>query len=284
MNNFDMLTLRCPICGEKMFFQNEKTLCCFGLRKHSYDVSSSGYVNLASPKQCGGGDTKEAVRARTSFLELGFYDKIANKTIELLQKNIKKNATVLDAGCGEGYYSLKIAEQGFFVLGVDISKMAVEAASKRARREKNEKLFFAVASVFELPTFEHSVDAVVNVFAPCVESEYTRVLKDDGVLIVAHAGKNHLMGLKEKLYDNIYQNDERADLPKDLELIAEESLKYNIFVQGNQNIKNLFAMTPYYWRTSQNDAKKLDKIEELQTEVDIIFSIYGKKTDGKKNG
>lgn len=281
MSNFDFVTLKCPICNSTMLAQTEKIISCTGQRVHSYDISASGYVNLASPSRCGGGDTKEAVRARTAFLELGFYEKVADKITELLQKYLKENATVIDAGCGEGYYSLKIAERNFSVLGFDISKMAVEAASKRAKRNQSIKAAFAVASVYELPVFDLSANAVVNIFAPCVEDEYARVLDDNGILLVAHAGKNHLMGLKKILYDNIYQNDERADLPKNLELILEENLKYNIFIQGNQNIKNLFAMTPYYWRTSQNDVKKLDKTEELQTEVDIIFSIYKKKADGK---
>ena len=92
------------------------------------------------------------------------------------------------------------------------------------------------------------------------------------------------MGLKQQLYDNIYENDERADLPKGMELLAEETLSYEISVKENQNIKNLFAMTPYYWRTSLDDAKKLDNLEELQTQIDIIFSIFKKKVDGKEDG
>ena len=63
---------------------------------------------------------------------------------------------------------------------------------------------------------------------------------------------------------------------KDMELVAQESLCYDITVNGNQNIKNLFAMTPYYWKTSQDDVKKLDGLESLHTEIDVIFEIYQK--------
>ena len=61
-----------------------------------------------------------------------------------------------------------------------------------------------------------------------------------------------------------------------MKLLGSERLKYNICVNGTENIKNLFAMTPYYWKTSQDDAKKLDNVEKLDTEIDIIFEIYQK--------
>jgi hypothetical protein len=98
----------------------------------------------------------------------------------------------------------------------------------------------------------------------------------NGILLVAQAGKDHLMGLKRVLYTSAYENDTRADLPKGLELICEENLKYSVEVIGEDNVKALFAMTPYYWRTSQDDAKKLDGLETLTTDIDIIFSVYRK--------
>ena len=127
-----------------------------------------------------------------------------------------------------------------------------------------------------MPLFDGSADSVVNIFAPCVEEEYCRVLKQNGILLVAQAGKDHLMGLKRVLYTSAYENDTRADLPKELELICEENLKYSVEVIGEDNVKALFAMTPYYWRTSQDDAKKLDGLETLTTDIDIIFSVYRK--------
>ena len=271
-----IFTVKCPICSAEMLFDGEKVLKCNGVKSHSYDISSSGYVNLASPKQSGGGDTKEAVRARSVFLNQGFYEPIANKTVELLSQFSESNGTVIDAGCGEGYYTSKIADLSSATYGFDISKPAVETAAKRAKREFKNNLFFAVASVYSLPIFDGSASAVVNIFAPCVEEEYARVLKNGGVLIVVHAGTDHLMGLKKVLYDNIRENDVRADMPKQLELLHEERLKYGITVNGNENVMSLFAMTPYYWRTSQNDIKKLEQIKKLDTDVDIIFSVYKK--------
>lgn len=276
INRFSKAALKCPICNAQTALDGEKTLYCKGEKKHTYDISASGYINLASPKQCGGGDTKSAVKARSEFLDGGYYKPIAYKIVELLIKYSGSNATVIDAGCGEGYYTTQIAKNAELTIGFDISKFAVEAAAKRAKREGVDNAAFCVASIYTMPIFDESADALVNIFAPCVEMEYFRVLKSGGILLVAQAGKEHLMGLKQALYDSAYENDTRADLPTDLELVCEENLKYSIEVNGNASLQALFAMTPYYWRTSQDDAKKLEELDFLKTDIDIIFSVYRK--------
>lgn len=273
---FYKANLKCPICDGVLMLEDQKTLYCNGQKKHAYDLSSSGYVNLSSPKQCGGGDTKEAVRARSAFLDAGYYKPISDKILELLKRYGNGGERVVDAGCGEGYYTVQAAKNGFFTLGFDISKSAVEAAAKRARRDSIKNGVYGVASIYSLPIFDACADAVINIFAPCVEAEFSRVLAKGGVLVVAWAGKSHLMGLKSAIYEETQENDIRNDLPRELELLCEERLEYDITLTDNAKIRSLFAMTPYYWRTSQKDAEKLDKLEELKTNIDINFSVYRK--------
>lgn len=184
---------------------------------------------------------------------------------------------VVDAGCGEGYYSDRIAEEGYAVAGVDLSKFAVDAASKRANSAGRENSFYAVSSVYELPFADGSVEAITNVFAPCVESEFLRVLKDGGYLLIAQAGEDHLMGLKRVLYRETKQNGERADLPQTMKKCGERRVRYTITVEGRAAIADLFAMTPYYWRTSAEDAQKLSSLVELETEVDVLLTLYRKE-------
>ena len=271
--------LACPICKSAMNAEcgengRLKSLYCVGAKRHSYDFSSSGYVNLAPPSQSNGGDSKSAVRSRTAFLDMGHYSKIANMICDMLKKHCRKDGIVIDAGCGEGYYTSKISENNFSTLGFDLSKFAVEHAAKRQKNKKDGNSFFGVASVFNLPIQSNSVDAIVNVFAPCAENEFKRVLKDEGVLIVVYAGKNHLLGLKKVIYDTTYTNEDRADLPSDLEHLETLNLTYTVDIEGKENIKNLFAMTPYYWKTSKEDVEKLENQNKLTTEIDILFSVY----------
>ena len=275
--------LRCPLCQSGMTVQlptngqGSIRLLCMGERPHSYDFSSSGHVNLLSAAQSGGGDSKQAVRARSAFLNLELYRPVADALCDTLCRYLPdKDALVIDAGCGEGYYTARIAAHGFSVAGADLSKFAVEAAAKRAARQGIPNGLFAAASVFSLPFADASADAVVNVFAPCAETEFFRVLRQDGVLVVVYAGREHLMGLKRALYDTTKENDGRADLPLSLPLVEERQIRYDITVQGRENLQNLFAMTPYYWRTSPADSEKLTQLDTLTTPVDMTVAVYRK--------
>lgn len=257
--------------------ENGASLVCMGAKRHCYDFSSSGYVNLCPPSGSGGGDSKEAVRARTAFLDTGLYEPVAKGLCDMLAKYCPDGGLAVDAGCGEGYYSAFAAECGFSIFGADLSKFAVDAAAKRATRRGLDNAFFAAASVFALPLADSSADAVINVFAPCAEREYARVLCDGGVLVVAWAGERHLLGLKRAIYDSAYENVGRADLPTCLEQLCETHVIYETELVGSEQIMNLFSMTPYYWRTSPSDKEKLCGMQRLTTEVDVVLSVYGKQ-------
>lgn len=271
--------LKCPICGAEMFVSAEAgaSLLCKGQRRHCYDFSSSGYVNLMPPGHTDGGDSKEAVRARREFLSADLYRPVADELAKTLAEYLKSDgAIVVDAGCGEGYYTARIAEEGFLVSGVDLSRPAVDSAVKLIFSRGISRAFFCVGSVYSLPFADETVDAVVNVFAPCAEKEFCRALKKDGILCVVYAGRDHLMGLKRAIYDVVRENEERRDMPVEMELLEERRVKYNITLNDSKNIKNLFAMTPYYWKTSPSDSEKLNHVESLTTEVDMIIAVYKK--------
>lgn len=277
MTNRDIILktiIKCPVCSSDVYeSENKKSLYCTGQRKHCFDFSADGYVSLS---QQGAGDSKQAIAARRNFLSGDYYIHLAEKLCEVAGRYVGDDAVILDAGCGEGYYTNKIAEKSGFVLGFDLSKFGVAAGSKAARREGKVNTFYATGSVFELPVKDESVDCVVNIFAPCAENEYMRVLKDGGVLIVVGAGKDHLMGLKHVLYESTYENKERADLPVNTQMTEHLTLKYDIKVNGHDAVDNLFSMTPYYWRTSESDKEKLLGIECLKTEVEFEIYVYKK--------
>ncbi len=269
-------SLRCPCCGEKMnISEGSKSLVCLAPKRHCFDFASSGYVNLAVSHGTGG-DSREAVRSRTEFLNSGAYEAVSDAVNSALSDYLLNGGLVIDAGCGEGYYSCRAAEAGFCVAGFDLSKEAVAQAGKRAKKGLLTNTFFGVASVFALPVADKQADAVVNIFAPCVENEYSRVLKDGGILAVAYAGPEHLMGLKRRIYDNVYENEARSDMPKNMELVEERRISYSIELTSQSQILALFAMTPYYWRTSAEDKSKLMGLTSLETEADIIIAIYRK--------
>ena len=270
--------LRCPVCGASMQYNSSigaGQLTCIGPKIHCFDMARSGYVHLA-PRHSGGGDSREAVRARTAFLSQGYYGVAANALCELLKAHVP-TGLVVDAGCGEGYYTNAIDRmERYDVCGFDLSRDAVDAAARAARREQT-RAQYAVASVFELPLVDERADAVVNIFAPCAEQEFCRVLKTDGVLVLIGAGERHLLGLKRALYDETYENAERADLPRGMKLIEQRIVRDEITVKGQEQIGHLFSMTPYYWRTSLSDRQKLSGLDELQTEIEFDCRVYIKQ-------
>lgn len=268
----------CPHCGAQlMLTDNKKSLVCNGNgKKHCFDLSSSGYVNFAPPSQSGSGDSKEAIRSRTRFLESGGYAPVRDAITEAVKKYCS-GGSVLDAGCGEGYYTNGIAQvYDGEVVGYDLSKHGVEYASKFARRNGIENSFFAVSSVFSMPVKSESVDAVINIFAPCVEAEYSRVLKKGGVLITAGAGENHLLGLKKAVYDTTYKNTEREDMPTSLTLAEEITVAFDLSLDSGELIFDLFSMTPYYYRTGEADMRKLASLDRLDTEIEVKIKIFRK--------
>ena len=161
------------------------------------------------------------------------------------------------------------------VFGVDLSRAGVDAAAKQAKQSATGAAF-AVGSIFSLPVGDDVCDAVTNLFAPCCEEEFSRVLKSGGYLILVGAGERHLMGLKKVLYETPYLNPGRADLPQKMQEVDRRRLSYTVTVVGQETIEALFSMTPYYWRTSEADRIKLKNIDTLQTELDFDIFIYKK--------
>jgi 23S rRNA (guanine745-N1)-methyltransferase len=182
----------------------------------------------------------------------------------------------VDAGCGEGYYSNRVAAAAEAdVCGFDLSEFAVMAASKAAKRN-NINAMFAVAGIFDMPLKDECADMVINLFAPCAEEEFKRVLKDGGILFVVGAGTDHLFGLKKAVYDEPYKNDPRNDLPVTMKHIGSHKVRFDITLSEREDRMALFAMTPYYYRTSRGDMEKLENAEGLVTEVEFDIEVYKK--------
>ena len=272
---------KCPVCGGALAVTVDgKSAKCDGINAknkiHSFDFSADGYLSFGVT----GGDSKAAVAARKSFLrDTLAYERAAMAIRDAVRKFLPDCRVLVDAGCGEGYYTSMLSNVSESAVGFDLSKFACSVAARQARRDGKDNLIFATASVFELPLRDGCADAITNIFAPCAEDEYARVLRDGGYLFVVGAGKEHLMGLKKAIYDDVYENGQRADLPKNMKHIACETISYEIEIVGKENIEALFSMTPYYWRTSEADREKLAALNSLKTEIEFEINIYRKEND-----
>ncbi len=279
MNNRSIDILICPVCGQGMERNGNSLLCLSNEKRHCFDISKSGHINLLCGHG-GSGDDKGCAASRTAFLEKDHYKPFSDEINAILEKYGVK--ILLDAGCGEGYYTHRAARHSETVIGVDLSKFAIEAGAKRAKREGSENELYAVAGIFDMPVANGAFDGVINLFAPCSEEEFSRVLKEDGILIIGAAGERHLLGLKEAIYSTAYKNEARADLPQSMELLEKRTVSFEITLESQADIQNLFAMTPYFYRTNRGDREKLDSLTTLTTIVEFDIFVY--RNTAKKGG
>lgn len=268
-----MLNFCCPVCKEALILDKRTYKC---INNHCFDCAKQGYVNLLQSNKSKNkrhGDDKLMIEARTEFLNTDAYKPLCDLMCELLKKYVPQNADLLDAGCGDCYYTEKIetalAEKNPTIFGVDISKFALIAAAKRSKSIK-----LAVASVFSLPVEDNSCDAVLNVFSPFAPEEYSRVLKKGGVLLRVIPLENHLFSLKKAVYDNPLKNPEENTEIDGFMLAESRDLKYQITLDSNKQIESLFKMTPYYYKTSRTDQQKLESLNTLTTEIEFCVLVY----------
>lgn len=270
----------CPVCGEKLEESGGAVRCKAG---HSFDKAKEGYVNLLLASRMrtkAPGDSKEMVAARHRFLNGGGYAPFAEELARLCTELARKKGGVLhilDAGCGEGYYDSVICAAlekeglGYELAGFDISKAAVRLAAKR----KIPHAAFAVASSFAAPVETGWADVVLNVFSPFAGSEFHRCLAAGGRLIYAVPTAGHLMGLKDVLYDEPYENPCQQVAYEGFSLAGETRVDDSLSVQG-QAISDLFAMTPYYWKTPAQGSARLAGLGKLDTAIGFRFLLYDK--------
>jgi len=260
-----MSILICPVCGKPLEI-GEKTSCCEN--GHSFDRAKEGYFNFVLNGKPTSGDSDETVIARRDFLSGGYYDNLPDYLSKIIP-----NGVVVDACCGEGHFTEKLSKSlplcDFY--GFDLSKKAVKTASKI---DKN--TFYFIANIFSVPIADESADTVLHIFAPVCSDEIIRIMKPNGLFIHIFPGARHLWQLKEKLYDNPYENDETPDVSDGLKLVSSEKIKNTITVSGN-SLKSLIEMTPYFFKTSkQRIFDFLSLTNELATETEFIINIYNK--------
>lgn len=268
-----MIGFICPVCRGELYEEGKSLKC---LRGHCFDISKFGYVNLLMSSKSSAkhhGDDRLMVRARRDFLDKGYYSFLCKKLCEICAEYLNEDSVILDAGCGECYYSsaIRTALPGASVFGVDISKDALEFAFKR-----KSGVSCAVGSVFNLPVADSSVDCVLNVFSPEAFSEYNRVLKFGGVLIRVIPLEKHLFSLKEAVYDKPYLNDVPDASIEGFILEDEIIVSDEFIVTSNADLQNLFKMTPYYYKTGKSDQQKLESIDSLKTVAEFGIRIYRK--------
>ena len=265
------MELICPICGEQLHIRDKSCLCP---NRHSFDIARQGYVNLLTVQQkhsLNPGDTREQVLSRRTFLEAGYYAPILETLIETA-RNLGITGPILDVGCGEGYYSSRLADAlGADLLGLDISKEAVRCA---AAKYKNHRWVCATAA--HIPVPDGSAKLITSLFALTLPEEFKRILSDDGYYFQVLAAEDHLLGLKSVIYPEL-KHKQKDTVPElsGFELVRSVPIRFTFTVEGEQ-VQNLFSMTPHVFRIGKEGAQRLAKTQRLTDTASAVLNVYRK--------
>ncbi|WP_421851184.1 putative RNA methyltransferase [Marinomonas sp.] len=271
--------LSCPI-DSALLTRDERVLKCE--HGHTYDVAKTGYVNLLpvqNKRSKDPGDSKEMVAARQAFLNQQYYFPIVNAMLSSWPKDqLVKGVRILDAGCGEGYYLSEIgkalSDQGVNAerTGLDISKWAILAASKR-----DKAVSWIVGSNASLPAPDERYDAVLCLFGFPVFKEFSRVLSDDGLMLLVESGPNHLIELRKILYPSIHEYKQTfSEGAADFELVLEQTETFAFTLDSQIQIQQLLSMTPHIHKASYEGREAIKQLDSIILTADIKLRWYRK--------
>jgi 23S rRNA (guanine745-N1)-methyltransferase len=259
--------LRCPVCGGELSRADASLRCPDG---HSFDIARQGYASLTAGVRPISGDDAPMVQARRGLLETGVYAPILAELVRLAAGPERPPSTVVDAGCGTGYYLAGLIDalpspRG---LGLDSSTYALRAAARAHPRAA------AVAcDLFgPLPVASASVDLVLDVFAPRNPEEFRRILRPGGMLVVTRPADRHLAQLRRDVEGMVGidpEKEERLEQALDpfFEATHTVSTEYTARLTSAE-AADLVLMTPSARHLSPDDLDG-DAAGALPTEVDI---------------
>lgn len=258
--------LICPICKQALHKEEKRYIC---MNRHSFDIAKQGYTNLYLKSSQNSGDNKSLVEARTKFLSLHHYQPLCD-ALKSIVKSLGIDSLV-DAGCGEGYYTNQLQSVVKDVYAFDLSKEALKYAAR-----KNKQVHYFLASLFSMPISDQSVDAITNIFAPCAHEEFARLVKTNGYVIKVDPDEDHLWEMKTILYDDVVKNDVLAISLDGFHL--KEHHKVSFMMDLNQDeIRALFQMTPYAYKTSVQRSERLLNRQRLKCRASFIIYIFEKE-------
>ncbi|HGL2943228.1 TPA: putative RNA methyltransferase [Streptococcus pneumoniae] len=258
----------CPICQENLTLLETNFKCC---NRHSFDLAKFGYVNLAPQIKQSANYDKENFQNRQQILEAGFYQAILDAVSDLLASS-KTTTTILDIGCGEGFYSRKLqeshSEKTFYAF--DISKDSVQIAAKS---EPNWAVNWFVGDLARLPIKDANMDILLDIFSPANYGEFRRVLSKDGILIKVIPTENNLKEIRQRVQDQLtnkeYSNqDIKEHFQEHFTILSSQTASLTKTITAEQ-LQALLSMTPLLFHVDQS---KIDwsKLTEITIEAEIL--------------
>lgn len=262
-----MKYLICPLCAQSLSVNAQGISCA---NRHQYDRAKEGYFNLLPVQHKNSrepGDAKQQLQARRAFLQAGFFSPLLQKLQQLIPADAQ---SFLDIGCGEGYFTKGISDAftAADVYGLDIAKAGVRLAAKQL----DNKITYVVASSYTLPMADASMDIITRIYAPSKDEELKRVLKPKGKLIIVTPGENHLLALRQYIYQELRPHP-KPQPPEGFIEHTQQQLTFALDVPSGEHTRALLQMTPFAWRLKPAMSEQIIA-NGLKDTADFQLSVY----------
>ncbi|SDB51249.1 Methyltransferase domain-containing protein [Flavobacteriaceae bacterium MAR_2010_188] len=248
--------------------------------------------------------------------EKGDFTKIAETMREsgaaLVSKfDIKNGYKVLDLGCGDGTTAIPEAKLGATVLGVDIAQNLVQAGNHRAQSEGLENCTFQEGDATDLyniddQTFDLTVSIFGAMFAPKpfdVAKEMVRVTRKGGKIIMGNwipadptlvaqilkissaysppPPEGFVSPMLWGIEENVLDRFNKAGIANEDVSFTHETFTFDA---DYSPIRLVEVFKNYYGPTMNafEAAEKNGKAEDLQIELEELFSNQNKSSDKSK--
>lgn len=269
------MNYQCPLCHQALILSAKSWRCA---QNHQFDCAKEGYVNLLPVQHKRSkepGDSAEMMQARREFLNAGHYQPMRDCVADKLSQYLAEEShSVLDIGCGEGYYTahflekLQSQQRNIEVVGLDVAKIAIRYAAKRYPN-----VHFCVASSHRLPFDDNSMGAIIRIYAPCNADELNRVITAGGILITVTPAPEHLKQLKALIYSEVQLHAIKEEPLPNFELLDETRLTYDMQLSG-QDAFELLQMTPFAWKATEEVKQKLQAEQLFNAKADFLIKVY----------
>ncbi|WP_372871676.1 23S rRNA (guanine(745)-N(1))-methyltransferase [Shewanella sp.] len=272
----------CPLCSLPLKAEANSLVCD---KNHRFDRAKEGYVNLLpvqKKRSRDPGDNKEMMQARRRFLEAGFYQPLSDRVNALATSLAQPVKRLLDLGCGEGYYTARLANAfreelvtdavGIQTYGLDISRAALRVAAKQYP-----DIRFCVASSFDTPFNSGFFDFVLRIYAPSKSEELARIVAPGGYLLTVSAGPMHHFAVKKRIYETPRLHEDKNEWLAGFEPVHSERLQWQLELTEPEHILAFLEMTPYAWKFTP-EAKIALAAKPFSCELDFRINLQRRIT------
>lgn len=181
--------LTCPVCDLPLREDADRLHCS---QEHSFDRARHGYVTLRrGGRRSLNADSAAMVAARDYLLGTGLFEPVRQCAGELISAFAPgaSEQTIVDLAGGTGYYLAGLLDR--FGICVDLSTHAL----RRAARSHRSAVAIGADLRERLPIADDSATVITSFFGPRPAAEIRRILRGDGIHLVATPTPMHLVEL-----------------------------------------------------------------------------------------